>query len=92
MGPLFVLVKGLLFLGNCYRKSRHRNAGRNFVSDDNAIIGLSRFLLRVDEFNKELAGCIFNVGSIEGGGVVNIIPEYAQAETCKSLSLSLIRV
>lgn len=67
-----------LFTVTAIGKAGH--AGRNFVSENNAIIGLSHFLVKVNEFNKELAGCVFNVGYIEGGGVVNTIPERAYAK------------
>lgn len=61
-------------------KGQAGHAGRNFNSEDNAIIGLSHFLIKVDELNRELPGCIFNVGAIEGGGVVNTVPEVAYAK------------
>lgn len=56
------------------------HAGRHFNSDDNAIVGLSNFILKVNELNKKIPGAIFNVGYIEGGGPVNVIPGRASAK------------
>ncbi len=61
-------------------KGKAGHAGRNFTAEDNAIIGLSHFLIKVNELNRELPGCVFNVGSVEGGGVVNIVPDLAHAK------------
>lgn len=67
-----------LFIANAYGKAGH--AGRNFNWEDNAIIGLSNFILKVNEFNKIMPGCIFNVGSISGGEAVNVVPDFASAK------------
>lgn len=56
------------------------HAGRAFNSEDNAIVGLCRFVSEVNKLNTEFPKAIFNVGHIEGGGPVNIIPDYAVAE------------
>lgn len=56
------------------------HAGRDFSSHNNAITGLCRFLLEVNEFNNEFPKASFNIGHIEGGGPVNVIPDYAMAQ------------
>lgn len=78
-GSLVRARKGTaLFTAIAYGKSGH--IGRNFNYEDNAIIGLSNFILGVNEFNKTMPGCIFNVGSIMGGDADNVIPNFASAK------------
>lgn len=59
-------------------KARH--VGRDFNREDNAIVGLCSFASKVDALNAEFPGAIFNVGRIEGGGAINIVPDYAVAK------------
>ncbi len=56
------------------------HAGRDFISQNNAIAGLCHFLNQVNELNNEFPKAIFNIGYIEGGGPVNIIPDRAIAK------------
>lgn len=67
-----------LFTAIAHGRAGH--VGRNFDWEGNAIIGLSNFILKVNDFNKEMPGCIFNVGSMDGGGVENVIPDRASAK------------
>lgn len=57
-------------------KSAH--AGRDFSAGRNAIAGLSAAISKLHELN-DLEDTVCNVGSIEGGGPVNVVPENARA-------------
>ncbi|MEM1296293.1 MAG: hydrolase [Verrucomicrobiota bacterium] len=57
-------------------KSAH--AGRDFAAGRNAIAGLSAAIASLHKLNK-LKDNICNVGSIGGGGPVNVVPETATA-------------
>lgn len=63
------------FTAVAHGKAGH--AGRDFKREDNAIVGLARFISKVDDLHMEFSSAIFNVGHIEGGGIVNVIPEHA---------------
>lgn len=56
------------------------HAGRDFKREDNAIVGLAHFIAKVDELHMEFPTAIFNIGHVEGGGVLNIIPDNAVAK------------
>lgn len=58
-------------------KSAH--AGREFEKGKNAITGLSRFLLQLEEQTNLESGITVNVGKIKGGGPTNIVPDFALA-------------
>lgn len=78
-GDLVKSRKGTgIFSAICYGRAAH--AGRNPGEGCNAILALAEFLPMVDSLNLELPGIMLNVGSIRGGGAVNIVPDFAQAE------------
>ena len=56
-------------------KSAH--AGRDFYMGRNAIILLSRCILGLDTLNNRYRQITVNVGSVEGGGALNIVPDLA---------------
>lgn len=56
---------------------RAAHAGRDFYHGRNAIVALSRFILGVETLTNSYRGITVNVGSIIGGGPVNIIPDLA---------------
>lgn len=66
-----------IFTITAHGKAAH--AGRNFASGNNAIVGLSKFLLKFHAFNDQFPGATFNVGHIEGGGPINVVPDLATA-------------
>lgn len=55
-------------------KSAH--SGRDFHSGRNAVVALARLMSRVDDLNTD-EDVTFNVGRIEGGGALNIVPDVA---------------
>lgn len=59
---------------------RAAHAGRDLTAGRNAIIALAEVLPQIDALNRELPGVMLNVGSIRGGGPVNIVPDFAHAE------------
>ena len=61
----------------CQGQAAH--AGRNFSTGRNAILALGRYLHRIDLINTDLTGSIVNIGSIAGGGPVNVVPDFASA-------------
>lgn len=56
-------------------KSAH--AGRDFSSGINAISGLMGCLIKIEALNNPSKALTVNIGKIEGGGPVNIIPSLA---------------
>lgn len=56
------------------------HAGRNFYEGRSAIVALARFICNIEALNDPEAGVVMNVGFIEGGGAVNIVPDFA---SCK---------
>ena len=77
-GDLVKSRKGTgIFTLTCHGRAAH--AGRNPEAGRNAILGLAEYLPRVDALNRELSGVMLNVGSIRGGGAVNIVPDFASA-------------
>lgn len=67
-GNLTVVVHGI---------SAH--AGREFEKGRNAIVELARLIERFHAINDEREGVILNVGKIQGGGAVNVVPDFAMA-------------
>lgn len=56
------------------------HAGRDFKKGVNAILLLSRVLQKIHKLNDTHPDTIANVGAIKGGGVVNIVPDFAEAK------------
>jgi glutamate carboxypeptidase len=59
---------------------RAAHAGRDPQAGRNAIVALAGYLPQVHALNDELEGMLINIGAVRGGGVVNIVPDYAEAE------------
>ncbi len=59
---------------------RAAHAGRDPAAGRNAILALAEYLPKADALNRELPGIMLNIGSIRGGGAVNIVPDLASAE------------
>lgn len=58
-----------------YGKAAH--AGRDFEKGRSAIVALSKFIHESERFNDLKNGISINFGHIEGGGPVNIVPDFA---------------
>lgn len=58
-------------------QGRAAHAGRDFHAGRNAIAALARFLVAAEEISRKDKNITFNVGHIEGGGPVNIVPDVA---------------
>lgn len=58
-------------------KGKAAHAGRDFQRGRNAITALSRFIVKAEKLTQMDKGITLNVGHIEGGGPVNIVPELA---------------
>jgi glutamate carboxypeptidase len=56
---------------------RAAHAGRDPHLGRNAIHALAEFVVRLNELNAPGAGATVNVGRIEGGGAVNVVPDRA---------------
>ncbi|MEO5961315.1 MAG: hydrolase [Opitutaceae bacterium] len=67
-----------IFTVTCHGRAAH--AGRDPAAGRNAILALAEFLPHADALNRELPGVMLNIGSIRGGGAVNIVPDFAAAE------------
>ncbi len=58
-------------------RGRPAHVGREYEKGRNAIICLAKFIERVDSLRRD--GVVVNVGEIEGGGPVNVVPDLAIA-------------
>lgn len=58
-------------------KGRSAHVGRAFAEGRNAVAAAARFAAAIDAMNGQMDGVTINVGTIEGGGPVNIVPEHA---------------
>lgn len=56
-------------------KSAH--AGRNFHDGRNAVAALCQLLAAIDALNGETVNLTINIGQVQGGGPVNIVPDLA---------------
>ncbi len=61
----------------CRGRSAH---GAQPEAGRNAILALSSFLLAAGRLPSELPDVLLNVGKVRGGGAINIVPDYAEAE------------
>lgn len=61
-------------------RGRAAHAGRDFHLGRNAIVALAEFIGRLNQLNGAGGGVTVNVGRIEGGGAVNVVPDLA---TCR---------
>lgn len=58
-------------------KGKSAHAGRDFHLGRNAISALAQFIVEAEKLNDAGRGITINIGHIEGGGPVNIVPELA---------------
>ena len=55
------------------------HAGRDFSEGRNAIVGLAECVADIDRLNGQREGLTINVGKIQGGEALNIVPDHAMA-------------
>ena len=55
------------------------HAGLNFEAGANAVVELSRQLVRISEWTDLARGVTVNAGTVEGGTATNVVPEQAAA-------------
>ncbi|MBI2379237.1 MAG: hydrolase [Gammaproteobacteria bacterium] len=60
-------------------RGRAAHAGRDHAAGRNAIALLAEFITAIDALNGRREGVTVNVGYVEGGGPVNIVPDLAIA-------------
>lgn len=60
-------------------RGRSAHAGRDPEKGRNAIVALAEFIVAMKTIAKSLPGVTINVGRIDGGGPVNIVPDLAIA-------------
>lgn len=78
-GDIVQSRKGIgTFTVTCHGRAAH--AGRATHEGRNAIVALAEFLVAADKIPEDLPGILLNIGSIQGGGAVNIVPDFARAE------------
>lgn len=58
-------------------RGRAAHAGRDFELGRNAVIALADLALRLDRLTGAAPGLTLNVGRVEGGGAVNVVPDLA---------------
>ncbi len=66
------------FTLTCHGRAAH--AGRDPSAGRNAILALAEYLPAVHALNDQLAGTMLNIGQIQGGSAVNIVPDFAAAQ------------
>jgi glutamate carboxypeptidase len=67
-----------IFTITCHGRAAH--AGRDPGAGRNAILALCEYLPQVAELGRDLDGVSVNIGNIRGGGAVNIVPDFAEAQ------------
>ncbi len=78
-GALVQSRKGTgIFTVTCRGRAAH--AGRDAREGRNAIVALAEFLVAAHRIPADLPGVLLNIGSVHGGGAVNIVPDFARAE------------
>jgi glutamate carboxypeptidase len=60
-------------------RGRAAHAGRDFAHGRNAIVALAAIVNKLHALNNSMNGIVVNVGQIEGGGAVNVVPDLAIA-------------
>lgn len=58
-------------------KGRAAHVGRAFADGRNAVVAAADAALALDALNGRREGVTFNVGAIDGGGAVNVVPDRA---------------
>lgn len=58
-------------------KGKSSHVGRDFAAGSHAIYALAEFIQEAEKLNRPDQGTIVNVGFIEGGGPINIVPDLA---------------
>ena len=58
-------------------QGRSAHAGRNLEDGHSAVMAAAEFALDIEALNGQYDGVTFNVGSIDGGDAVNIVPAIA---------------
>jgi glutamate carboxypeptidase len=58
-------------------RGRAAHAGRDFASGRNALAGAAELANRLDALNGRRDGVTVNIGRIDGGGALNVVPESA---------------
>ena len=54
------------------------HAGRNFFDGRNAVMAIARAAVLLSDMTSEADGITVNIGRIEGGGAVNVVPDFCQ--------------
>ena len=65
------------FRVTAHGKSAH--TGRDFASGRNAVAAIAALMVDCHLLNDSIPDAIINVGSIHGGGPVNVVPDWAEA-------------
>jgi glutamate carboxypeptidase len=60
-------------------RGRSAHAGRDFERGRSAVVTLAEMVLQLHALNGGLPGITVNVGRVEGGGAVNVVPDLAIA-------------
>lgn len=60
-------------------QGRSAHVGRSFAEGRNAIAHLAEWVSKLDALNGQVPEAIVNVGEIEGGGTLNVVPAFARA-------------
>lgn len=61
----------------CVVQGKAAHAGRDFAQGRSAVLALATLLLEIDQLNGQQPGLTINIGQIQGGKAVNIVPDKA---------------
>ncbi len=78
-GQLVSSRKGIINASlQAFGKAAH--AGRDFHLGKNAIVGLAKILIAIDNMNQAENDLTLNIGTVQGGSTTNIVPGFASAK------------
>jgi glutamate carboxypeptidase len=58
-------------------RGRAAHAGRDFASGRSALLAAAKLALELHSLNEKIPGITLNIGSIDGGAPVNVVPDLA---------------
>ena len=58
-------------------RGKAAHAGRDFHSGRSSIVALAQIIVALDQLNGRWPGATINIGRMEGGGALNIVPDLA---------------
>ncbi len=64
---------------HCTAQGRAAHVGRHYADGRNALFALVHAATKVEQLTNEFPGSICNLGLLEGGGPLNVVPDHGEA-------------